>query len=588
MKRSTTRPIDWFITAFVFITATLAFSCASGPPVGNSNTSNAQVSGTRGGSMVYRVTAPVKTFNYLMSDDEPSVLMTLFLLNGRLIELDHSTQKYVPALAESYSTTDGKTVDVVLREGLKFSDGKAITSADVVFTMQALYDKKTAAPVFRDAMLVGGKEIETKAIDERKVQFIFPEKVASIENYLENLAVMPKHILETDFQAGKIAESQKITADPASNVSAGPFVVDSVQAGERVTLKRNPQYWKKDQAGVQLPYLDTLVIETVKDPNDTLARLQQGTLGVADRIRTTDYASLKTGGGNIKTFDAGPGLMTDHLWFNLNPAKASGESLETGAKYKWFSNKLFRKAVAHAIDKDSIATSTLQGLATPINGFVPAGNRAWLDPNLPKTAYDLAKAKSLLTEAGFVTKKVGEKDELYDQQGNRVEFTIVVRTENEPRKLMAAVVQEDLGKLGMAVQVAPIETAGVSERWNKTFDYDAVLDGLSLTGLDPSSFAGLLLSSATVHQWRPRQEKPATEWEAKIDELFGQQAQETDHEKRKQIFFQIQSIMADELPIIPIASRHIVSAGEAKVGNLSPSSVLPFSLWNADRLFVRN
>lgn len=523
-----------------------------------------------------------------MSDDEPSVLMTLFLMNGRLIELDHATQKYLPALAESYSTADGKTVDVVLRDGLKFSDGHALTSADVEFTMQGIYDKRTGAPIFRDAMLVNDKEIETKVIDERKFQFVFPEKVASVENYLENLAVLPKHVLEADLQSGKLGESQKITADPASIVTSGPYIVDSVQAGERVTLKRNPNYWKKDSAGVQLPYLDNLVVETVKDPNDTLARLQQGTLGIADRIRTTDFASLKSSGGTTQTFDAGPGLMTDHLWFNLNPAKQSGESLESGPKYKWFANKQFRTAVAYAIDRNSIATSTLQGLATPLYGFVPAGNRAWLDPNLQRTEYDPARAKTLLTDAGFETRRSGDKEELYDREGNRVEFTIIVRAENEPRKLMAAVIQEDLSKLGMAVQVAPIDTAGVQERWNKTFDYDAVLDGLSLTALDPSSFGGLLLSSAAVHQWRPKQANPASEWEAKIDELFGQQAQETDPDKRKQIFYQIQAIMAEEMPIIPIVSRHIVSAGNQKIGNLSPSSILPFSLWNADRLFIRN
>jgi peptide/nickel transport system substrate-binding protein len=576
-----------YVVLYVFLASIFA-ACTTEPAANSTSEAREQTIGHRGGKLIYRVTSPIKTLNYLMSDDEPSVLVTLFLLNGRLIEMDHDTQRYLPALAESYSAADGKTVDVVLRDGLKFSDGHALTSADIVFTLQAIYDKRTASPIFRDAMLINGKEIQTKVIDDRRFQFVFPESVASVENYLENLAVLPKHILDPDLQSGKLAESQKITADPATIITSGPFVVDTVQAGERVSLKRNPNYWKKDTQGIQLPYLDNLVIETVKDPNDTLARLQQGTLSVADRIRTSDYASLKPSGGSVQTFDAGPGLMTDHLWFNLNPAKLNGESLESGPKFKWFSERRFRTAVAHAIDRNSIATNTLQGLATPLFGFVPAGNRAWLDPNLPRTEYDPARAKSLLSEAGFVFKRAGETDELYDKDGNRVEFTIIVRTENEPRKLMAAIVQEDLAKLGMAVQVAPIETAGVQERWNKSFDYDAILDGLSLTALDPSSFAGLLLSSAAVHQWRPKQGKPATDWEAKIDELFGRQAQEIDAEKRKQIFFQIQSVMADEMPIIPIVSRHIVSAGDSKIGNHSPSSVMPFSMWNADRLYIRN
>jgi peptide/nickel transport system substrate-binding protein len=329
------------------------------------------------------------------------------------------------------------------------------------------------------------------------------------------------------------------------------------------------------------------VLEIVGDPNNALARLQQGTIGIADRIRTSDFATLKTNESAVKPHDAGPGLNTDHMWFNLNPAKKSGESLESTAKHKWFSDSRFRKAIAHAIDRKSIAGTTLQGLATPVYGFVPAGNRAWLDSNLPKAEYDLERARALLTEAGFSTKMNGDKPELFDKDGNRVEFTLIVQTENEPRKLTAAVVQQDLERLGIAMQIAPLDTPGVSERWTNSFDYDAILFGLTGSGLDPSSFGGFLMSNAAVHQWRPKQTKPATEWEAKIDQLFGQQAQAPDSDARKKIFNEIQAIIAEEMPVIPITSRHIVSAANENVGNFSPSGILPFSLWNADRLFIR-
>jgi peptide/nickel transport system substrate-binding protein len=201
--------------------------------------------------------------------------------------------------------------------------------------------------------------------------------------------------------------------------------------------------------------------------------------------------------------------------------------------------------------------------------------------------YDLEKARALLAEAGFTQKMNGDKPELYDKDGNRVEFTLIVQAENEPRKLTAAVVQQDLERLGIAMQIAPIDTHSVSDRWTNTFDYDAILFGLTGSGLDPSSFGGFLMSNAAVHQWHPKQAKPATEWEAKVDELFGQQAQATDPAERKRIFNQIQSIVAEEMPVIPITSRHIVSAANQNVGNFSPSGILPFSLWNVDRLFIR-
>jgi len=573
------------------VVLSLAFGACSGSgPAHNTGNSNsvAQAVGKQGGSLVYRVQAPVKTLNYLMADDEPSILTTLFLINGRLIELDHQSQTHIPALAESWTTAaDGRTVDVVLRDGLKFSDGHSLTTDDVDFTMKAIYDERTKSPIFRDAMMVNGKMIETRPIDARRIQFVFPERVGSVENYLENLVVLPKHVLGDAFTQGKLAESLKIDSDPKSVVTSGPFIVDSVQTGERITLKRNPNYWKKDSAGTQLPYLDTLVLEIVGDPNNALAQLQQGTIGVADRIRTSDFATLKSNEGTVKPHDAGPGLNTDHIWFNLNPAKKNGQSLEGTPKYKWFSDKRFRIALAHAIDRKTIAGTTLQGLATPVYGFVPAGNRAWLDQDLPKMDYDLEKARALLAEAGFAQKMNGDKPELYDKDGNRVEFTLIVQAENEPRKLTAAVVQQDLERLGIAMQIAAIDTQSVSDRWTNTFDYDAILFGLTGSGLDPSSFGGFLMSNAAVHQWHPKQAKPATEWEAKVDELFGQQAQATDPAERKRIFNQIQSIVAEEMPVIPITSRHIVSAANQNVGNFSPSGILPFSLWNVDRLFIR-
>jgi peptide/nickel transport system substrate-binding protein len=582
------RPMPGFLAAAVCLF--LLASCGT-PPQTNSNAPNnaQQTVGKRGGTLVYRITAPVKTLNYYLADDEPSVVITLFLMNDRLITFDHSKQEHVPLLAESYTLgPDGKTLDLTLRDGLKFSDGQPLTTADVEFTLRSTYDKRTNSPIFRDSLLVGGKEIEPKIVDARKMQLIFPERVASVENYLENLAVLPKHSLEPHFQRGELAETMRIApVDPKSFATSGPFVVDSVQPGERVILKRNPNYWKKDEAGTQLPYLDSLVIETVADPNNTIARLQQGTIDIADRIRTSDYAALKTTESPIKPYDSGPGLGTDHIWFNLNTAKSTGESLESSPKYKWFTDKRFRQAIAYAVDRNSIAANQLQGLATPLYGFVPAGNKAWLDPNLPKKEYDLEKSRALLKEAGFTQRDNAGKPELIDAHGSRVEFTLIVPAENEPRKLMAAVIQEDLAKLGIAMQTAPIDLKGLTERWSTTFDYDAILMGTSQTGTDPAGFSTFLKSAGTVHQWHPKQAKPTTEWEAKIDQLVTALSENPDREARKRAFNEIQAIMAEETPVISIVSRHVVSAANSRVGNFVPGSFLPYSLWNAERLFVR-
>jgi peptide/nickel transport system substrate-binding protein len=539
-----------------------------------------RVNGASGGAITYRLASPPKTFNPHMAADEATLVTAFFLLNSRLVEFDHDEQRYVPGLAESWQTApDGRSVTLRLREGLKFSDGHSLTAEDIAFSLQAVYDQRTNSPGFRDSLLVKGQPLEMKISDPRNFQLLFPDVVASADNYLFNITALPQHALKGEFDKGQLAQAYGVTAAPESIVTCGPFVVEAVTPGEKIKLKRNPHYWKKDAAGTQLPYLEGVTLSVVSDANNAVTQLGQGGLDIIDRIRPADYAALRSGAGPARAVDLGPGLGTDHIWFNLNP---NAPNL-SAAKKSWFNDVRFRRAIAAAIDRETIAKTTLQGLATPLYGFVSPGNRAWLADDAPRPAYNLEQAKALLKEAGFTQNGA----DLTDAQGNRVEFTLVAPAENEPRKLMAAVIQEDLAKLGIKLQVAPIETQSLTERWSKSFDYDAVLFGLGLTDTEPSSYANLLKSDAAQHQWQPKQAKPATEWEAQIDQLFDAQARETDPAKRRAQFRDIQKIMGEQMPLMPVVSRHVAAAANTRIRNYRPSPILPYSLWNADELFVK-
>lgn len=528
------------------------------------------------------------TFNYLVASDEPTAVTSFFLLQSRLLDFDHRNRTYVPALAESWRVgPDGRTVDLILREGLTFSDGDPLTAEDVVFTLRAIYDERTGAVAFRDSLLISGEPIDAKAFDNRHVQLIFPRRVAAVENYLVNFAILPSHVLKEHLESGNLAKVWKIDSDPRSVVTSGPFVVQSATPGESITLARNPHYWRKDSSGTQLPYLDKLVLRIIEDPNNTLSKLLQNEVDMVDRIRPADYASLVSGTASQKPVDMGPGMATDYLWFNLNKNKTSGESLDDKPKYRWFSDKRFRQAVSHAVDRTTIASTTLRGLATPLYGFVSPASHGWADPNIPKIGFDLEKSRKLLTEAGFTLKESDTARELFDAEGNLIEFSLLLPAGNEPRQLMASIIQQDLARLGIKMSIVPIEIQGLSERWARSFDYDAVLLGLAVTDFEPSSFANFLLSSGPAHQWQPAQKTPATEWEARIDSLFGMQAVEADRMKRAALFSEIQKLISEESPIIPIAARHVVSVAGSRIGNYSPSVVMPNSLWNVDELFIK-
>src|ERR1041384_2171797 len=215
------------VRLFVFLLLPLLTSCRQ-PPPSNTATGTAKPEprriGTRGGKLVYRVSSPPKTFNYLLANNEPSLLTAFFLLNSRLVEFDHSTQAYVPGLAEAWTTgADRRSVDIRLRDGLKFSDGQPLTSSDVAFTLEAIYDERNQAGVFRDALLINGKPISVKVIDDRNLQLLLPETIAAPDNYLYNIAVLSRNALEADQKAGRLSAAWKIKATHASVISSGPF-----------------------------------------------------------------------------------------------------------------------------------------------------------------------------------------------------------------------------------------------------------------------------------------------------------------------------------------------------------------------------
>jgi peptide/nickel transport system substrate-binding protein len=560
---------------------------------GNSNRAaelpREKTAGKRGGSLSYRLSSPPNTFNYVMAGDEASNTVAFFMLTSRLVEFDHDAQDYAPALAETWKLSeDERTVEVTLRDGLKFSDGHALTADDVAFTLRALYDPKVPAPLYRDAMMIGEKPIRIAVADPRRFTLTFAEPVNVPENYMSNLGVLPRHALEAELAKGAFKDAYGVTADPKSIVTSGKFVVSESKPGERVVLARNPNYWKKDSAGAQLPYLDALTLEVISDENNAVARLGQGTLDVYDRVRPADFAALRGGQGPARAYDLGPGLYADTLWFNQNPGKrADGKPYVDPAKLAWFADARFRRAVSHAIDRENIAANVWRGLATPLHGFITPGNRAWVAADLPPTEYSLEKARALLQEAGFVTRGTEQSPELYDAKGNRVEFTIVAPAGTKTRVQSAVIVQEDLSKLGIKAQVAEIENAQVNARINQSYDYEAVFFGTSASEPDPSAYADMLRSSSPQHLWSPKQQKPATEWEARLDELIARQAHETDRERRRAIFRDAQHLLAEQLPMIPVVARHIPVAANSRVGNYRPSPLPPFSLWNAEELFVK-
>ena len=181
-------------------------------------------------------------------------------------------------------------------------------------------------------------------------------------------AIYPKHILEPRVDDGTFASTWDIDTDPAAVIGTGPFTIERWDRGERLVLRRNPNYWLRDGAGNRLPYLDRVIYEIVPDIAAELAKFQAGETDVHG-MPGEEFAILEPlqDEGNFTIHRRGPAFGTTFLAFNMNPGSdpETGEPYLAAEKLEWFRNPQFRRAVAHSVDKAAIIREIQDGLGYP-------------------------------------------------------------------------------------------------------------------------------------------------------------------------------------------------------------------------------
>jgi len=534
--------------------------------------------------LVLSKSAGPRSFNRLLSADEQTSSLTDCLM-GRLIRINRQTQQPEPELATAWQTSpDGKTLICELRSDVRFSDGQPFTAADVLFTFTVLNDPATNAPA-ADSFNADGQRVRVEQLDNQRVQFSFPTPQAAPERLFDGVPILPKHKLEAAYQAGKFAEAWTLGTPPDQIVGLGPFKLKEFVAGQRVVLARNEHYWKKDAAGQPLPYLNELVFALDADRNTQLLKFQQGETDLLSPVNADDVAALAPleAQGKIKLHDLGPSMIRELFWFNLNDGKQAdtGKPLVDPVKLRWFKDVRFRQASAHAIDREALARLVFAGKAAPQWGFLSPGDKLWYNPAVRQYPYELTHAQELLKEAGF---QVQPGQALRDAQGNAVTFTLLTNAGNVLRQKMSAMIQTDLEKLGIKVNLATLESRALLSTINDSMNYEACLLAIVSGDADPNAHTNILASSGVTHWWQPQQRKPATPWEARIDELMKLQASVRDQAARKRLFDEVQTIMAEQQPFLFLVTRHLVVAAKTDVRNLKPALLPDFVLWNCEEL----
>jgi peptide/nickel transport system substrate-binding protein len=545
----------------------------------------ADVSGRYGGHLTIGQRSEPKTLNPAMATDAVS-REVIGRLMGDLIEINRSSQQTEPALAKSWKISfDGRTFTLQLRKGIRFSDGFPFDADDVVFSFGVYMDEAVDSPQ-RDLLIIDGKPITVTKVDQYTVRFVLPRPYAAAERLFDGLAMLPKHLLEKPYREGHFAQAWSLNVRTSEIAGLGPFRLKEYVPGQRIVVERNPFYWKVDSENQRLPYLDELVFLFVGTEDAQVMRFEAGETDIISRLSAENYNLLSREKARIalQLADMGPSLEYNFLLFNLNDLGAKKLD-EVAKKQAWFRDLKFRQAISAAVDRESIVNLVYGARGTALWGNVGPGNKLWINQAIPHPSRSIEGARQLLRSAGYKWNSAGQ---LLDAGGQPVEFSIITSSSNSQRMKMATLLQDDLAHLGMQVHIVPLEFRALIDRVFQSFNYDAAIMALGGGDADPNPEMNVWAYSGTSHLWHLGETQPATDWERELDQLMQQQMVTLDYARRKKLYDRAQQLIAENLPFIFLGTPNILAGANNRVGNFHPAVLDPYTLWNADELYVHN
>ena len=539
--------------------------------------------GDPGGTLTFATISEPLTLNLAVSNDAGSSGVLAYLFEG-LTETSWLTDEVEPALAESWTRSDdGLTWIFHLRRDVTWHDGEPFTARDVAFTFNDIIYNPDVDATARAAFSFRFLDHETgvwteapmivAALDDYTVRCDLP---VSFAPFLRSMgtAIYPKHILEPYVNDGTFNEAWDINTDPAEVIGTGPFTIESYLPGERLVLRRNPDYWLSDDAGNALPYLERIVRLIVPDLETELAQFRAGETDVHG-VLGEEFAELEPlqAEGNFTIYRRGPGFGSTLLSFNVNPGSDLGEKLA------WFQNTRFRQAVAHSVDKDRIIDEVQHGLGYPQWSSISPAAGDFHNPEVRRYEYDVGEASRLLDELGWMdTDGDGTRE---DTAGNPITFTLATNTQNSVREMIGTIIQQGLEDIGIAADFRLIDFGELVAQLTSSYDWDAILVGFG-GGSDPYSGIGFWHSSEDLHIWYPNQPQPATSWEAEIDDLYVRASQELDEDERIMLYHRAQEIAAENVPVIYTTQGERLSAVRNVFGNTTPTL---YGIWDTRYLY---
>ncbi len=421
------------------------------------------------------------------------------------------------SLASSIEEVEPLVWDVTLKEGLLFSDGKPVTAADIAFTYNSVLDSEFGSLYHRG---FAERFLRVEVRDERVARFHLQKPVATLLSDLD-FGILSK--------SGADARGRYLDGKP---ICAGAFRVASVEP-EKVVLKRNELYW------ATLAAMPTVEVRTVRDQSARTMMLVGGSADLAQNAIRVDLVT-EVGSRERLKIDSGPGAILTYVMMNNS--------------HPVLSDVRVRRAIAHAIDRETLIDAKFDGRATLATGMLPTAHWAYED-DVQRYAYDLKAARQLLDEAGYPDP---------DGPGGHPRFKLTYKTSaNQFRLALARIISAQLGEIGIEVEVRSFEFG--------TFFADVKQGNFQLASMQTAAITEPDYLYTYFHSSRiPSKADPnaGNRWRyrsPKLDQLVAEGREVMKQEQRVGLYSQAQKVLANDLPIIPLWHEDVIAVSNIDV-----------------------
>lgn len=384
-----------------------------------------------------------------VQNDQYCIWITIPQIFEPLLRYDLDTIELKPFLAESYEVADdGLSVTFVLRDDVWFSDGERVTADDVVFTFKTIVDANV------DAANVANQYVDVNdvvKVDERTVRF---EMARPHFKLLENLSftwsvgILPEHVYAYE----DAMEFNRRVSEP---VGSGPYVFERWDVGRQVVLKRNENYWGKK------PALEKRIYRFITNAQAAVQALQTGDVDMVIP-EPEQFAELSGDEDFVREF------RCLSYWTPWTPFYYLGWNADT----EFFGDSRVRCAMTHLVDRGQIVERLLEGFGKIVTGPFYFGSDAY-DKTIEPWPFDIARARALLTEAGWVDTN---GDGVRDKGGVAFRFTFLYSNASALYERLAKLLKDDFAKAGIDMIAEPCEWSILIGRLNDR-EFEAMVMG---------------------------------------------------------------------------------------------------------------